>query len=40
MCVGGVAQVESLIKSGANVNEKEEEDGYAPLHVSAENGKF
>lgn len=37
-----MAQVESVIKSGVNVNEKDEESalGYAPLHYSAGAGKL
>lgn len=35
-----MAQVESVIKSGVNVNENDEESGYAPLHYSAGAGKL
>ena len=38
--IDDVAQVESLIKSGVNINEKEEESGFAPLHYSAGAGKL
>lgn len=38
--VGDVNQVISLIKGGANVNEQEDEDAFAPLHLSAGAGKL
>lgn len=40
MCAGDINRVISLIKEGANVNEKESEHGFAPLHFSAGAGKL
>lgn len=39
MCIGDVAQVESMIKHGADINEGGDFD-YTPLHISAGAGKL
>lgn len=38
--IGNVTQVESLIENEADINETENEHGYAPLHFSAGAGKL
>lgn len=40
LTTGDAVQAEALIKSGVNVNEKENENGLAPLHYSAGAGKL
>lgn len=37
---GDLAQVESLVKSGANVNRKKKKSGLAPLHYAAGAGEL